>query len=61
MEIRVGTDLVEMDAESCWSCGSLALVETVMHDGSSWTHQLVCRDCRHVLESAPHLGPDDAR
>ncbi|MGZ5343839.1 MAG: hypothetical protein ACXWF5_04020 [Actinomycetota bacterium] len=52
----VGWQLVVMDVSTCDECGSSALVETVIHDGLSWIHQLVCRDCHHVLEAASYLS-----
>ena len=45
-----------VDASNCGACGSTALIETVMHDGTSWVHQLLCGDCRHVLESVSYLS-----
>ena len=56
---QVGWQLV-MDVSPCDGCGSSALVETVIHDGDSWIHQLVCRDCRHVLEAASYLTHEPA-
>lgn len=56
MDEQIRTDVTAMDASGCGACGSLVLVETMMHDGSSWTHHLVCRDCQHVLESASYLS-----
>jgi hypothetical protein len=45
-----------METSTCDHCGSSALVETVIHDGLSWIHQLVCRECHQVLEAVSYLS-----
>ena len=58
---RRPTDRERVESGACPSCGSTSLIECAVHDGASWVHEVICRDCREALETVSYLSHEPVR